>query len=217
MSTSHRSLWKLLEQRSANTFLVAGMLLFGYAVSKVIYTFTNVTAIGAFDVAFGGLGLLATTLGLLGLYPRLRDGAPRLSLAGVVFTLVGAVGTSLVLGWLASATLTRAGYPAIPEEQPAWILAAFFIVFPTISLGFLLLGIAGLRTDALSQAVSRLLLVVGLALMGLIVANVILPSGQYIGVLVYVPASLALLTIGYLLRTESVRTDHVEQAADSFA
>lgn len=217
MSTSHRSLLKPLERWSANTFLVAGVLLFGYAVSKGIYTFTDVTPIGAFDVAYGGFGLLVAMVGVLGLYPRLSDRAPRLSLVGVVFTVIGAVATSSVLGWLASATLTRAGYPAIPEEQPAWILAAFFIVFPTLSLGFLLMGIASLRTDVLSQTVSRLLLVPGLAWMGLIVANVVLPSGQYLGLLAYVPASLALLAIGYFLRTDSVRTDYLEQAPDSVA
>lgn len=210
-------LLKPLERQSKRVFLVAGVLLLGYAVSKGIYTFTDVIPIGAFDVAYGGIGILVAMLGLLGLYPRLSDGAPRLSLAGVVVTVIGAVCTLALLGWLASATLLRAGYPAIPEEAPAWTVAALFIVFVTLALGFLLFGAASLRTDVLSQTVSRLLVVPGLAWIGLVVANAILPAGQYLGLLAYVPVSLALLTIGYLLSSGAVQTDHMESAPDSVA
>ena len=210
------TMWKLLERRSKTVFLTAGVLLLGYAVSKAVYTFTDVTAVGAFDVAFGGIGLLVTTLGLFALYPRLRDGAPRLSLVGLVTVVVAAASTLALLGWLAGATLTRAGYPAIPEESPAWTVAALIIVFVTIALGFLLFGAVSLRTDIFSRTVGWLLLVPGLGWVGLIVGNVALPSGQYLG-LVYVPISLALLAVGYRLRNDSARTDDVESASDSVA
>lgn len=202
-----------LERRSETVFLAAGVILLGYAVSKGVYTVTDVTAIGAFDVAFGGTGLLVAMLGLLSLYQPLRDSAPRLSLAGVVVTVIGTVATLAILGWLASATLLSAGYPAIPEEQPAWAIPALATAFITISLGFFAFGTASLRTDVLSKPVGRLLLVPGLAWLGLLVANIVLPAhlvGQYLGILAYVPISFALLAIGYLLRTEAARTDHME-------
>jgi hypothetical protein len=209
------TLWRPLEQRTKTVFLVAGVILLGYAVSKAIYTFTDVTAIGAFDVTFGGTGLLVAMVGLLGLYPRLRDGAPRLSFAGVAATVIGAVGTLAVLGWVASATLLREGYPAIPEEAPAWTVAALFIVFITLALGFLLFGATSLRTDVFSQTIGRLLVVPGLAWIGLIVSNLFLPPGQYLGLLAYVPISLALLAIGYCLPTGVVQTDQMGSAPDS--
>lgn len=211
---SATTLWGTLERRSGTVFLIAGVLLLGYAVSKGIYTFTDVTPVGAFDVAYGGLGLLVAMLGLFSLYPSLRDGAPRLSLVGAAVTGIGTVATLAMLGWLASATLLQAGYPAIPEESPAWTVAALIIVFVMIALGFLLFGAASLRTDVLSRTVGRLLLVPGLAWVGLILGNVALPSGQYLG-LVYVPICLALLAIGYRLQTEDVPTDRAEPTPDS--
>jgi hypothetical protein len=214
--SSTGTLWGPLERRSKTVFLIAGVLLLGYAVSKGVYTFTDVTPVGAFDVAYGGLGLLVTTVGLFGLYPRLRDGAPRLSIAGVVFAGIAAIGTFALLGWLAGATLAMKGYPAIPEESPAWTVLALIVVFVTIALGFLLFGAASLRTDVFSRTVGWLLVVPGLGWIGLIVGNVALPSGQYLG-LVYVPISVALLSVGYLFQTGSARTDRVESASDSVA
>lgn len=207
-----------LGRRNKTVFLIAGLLLLGYAISKVIYTFTAVTAIGAFDVAFGGTGLLVAMLGLLGLYHPLSDSTPRLSLAGVVVTVIGAVATLAILVWLASATLLQAGYPAIPEEQPAWAIPALAIAFITISLAFIMFGAASLRTDVLSKTVGRFLLVPGLAWIGLLLANIILPShlvGQYLGILAYVPISLSLLTISYLLRSGSGQTGQVGVSTSS--
>lgn len=213
MSTTPK-ITERIERRSRAAFLLGGVLLFGYAVSKAIYTFTDVTPVGAFDVAFGGTGLLVAVVALVSLYPRLRDGAPRLSLAGLLAAAVAAAGNLALLGWLAGATLTRAGYPAIPEEAPAWTVLALVVVFVTMALGFLLFGAASLRTDVLSPTVSRLLVVPGLGWAALIAGNLALPSGQYLG-LVYVPICLALLAIGYRLETGNVPTDRTEATPES--
>lgn len=210
------TLWRPLERRRTTVFLAAGVLLLGYAVSKAIYTFTDVTPVGAFDVTFGGIGLLVAMLGLFALYPRVREGARWTALAGVLVTAVGAVGTLALVGWVAIETLLNAGYPAIPAESPAWTVPVFFGVFVALILGFLLFGAASLRSGALSQRVGGLLVVPGLSWAGLIVGNVVLTPGQYIG-LVYVPIALALLAIGYLLGAESVQSDHVESASDPVA
>lgn len=216
MATTN-ALWESLEQSSPTTFLIGGGLLLGYAVSKGIYVFTDLSPIGAFDVAYGTLGLLVVGLGLLGLYPRLRDHAPRLSLAGVVASAIAAACSIALLIWLASATLLSGGYPAIPEDAPVWTVAALFVVFVTLALGCLLFGAASLRTEVPSTTVGRLLVVPGCVWIGLLVANVIAPSGQYLGLLAYVPISLALLAIGYLLRTGAIQPDHVGSAPDSIA
>jgi len=205
------TLWEPLERRTGTVFLIAGMLLLGYAVSKGIYTFTEVTAVGAFDVAFGGVGLLVALLGLFGLYPQLNEDAPWVSLAGLVAAVIATVGNVALLGWLAGATLTRTGYPAVPEEAPVWTGLALFVVFVTIALGFLLFGAVSLHVDAVPRTIGHLLVVPGLGWVGLVAGNVVLPSGQYLG-LVYVPICLALLAAGYHLQTEDLPTDRAESA-----
>lgn len=216
MGVGNMGVWTTLKRQNKTVLMIAGVWLLGYAISKAIYTFTDVTAVGAFDVSFGGLGLLVTVVGLVGLYPRLRDEAPRLSFAGLVTAVVAAVGNIALLGWLALATLTRAGYPAIPEESPAWTVVALIVVFVTMALGFLLFGAASLRTDIFSRPVGWLLVVPGLGWAGLIVGNLALPSGQYLG-LVYVPICLALLGIGYSLDSEGMAVGRSEPAPDSTA
>lgn len=209
-------IWEPLERRTKEAFLLAGVLFLGYAGSKAIYVFTDVTAIGAFDVSFGGVSLLVTLVGLLGLYNRLRDAAPRLSRAGLVTGVVAVAGNVALLGWLAGATLTMSGYPAIPEESPAWTVAVLFIVFVTMALGFLLFGAASLRTDVFARKVGPLLFVPGLGWAGLIVGNLVLPPGQYLG-LVYVPISLALLATGSRLETGEMATDWADSTPESTA
>jgi hypothetical protein len=101
-----------------------------------------------------------------------------LSLVGAGVAVIGTVGSLALLGWLAGATLTSAGYPAIPEAAPAWTVGALIIVFASLALGFLLFGAASLRSDALPQSVGSLLVIPGLAWLGLIASNLVLPSGQ---------------------------------------
>ncbi|MEF8813875.1 MAG: hypothetical protein V5A55_08655 [Halovenus sp.] len=104
--------------------------------------------------------------------------------------MIATAGNVALLGWLAGATLTRAGYPAVPEDAPGWPVLGLIVVFVTIVLGYLLFGTASLRTDAFSLTVGCLLVVPGLGWVGLIAGNVALPSGQYLG-LVYVPTDRA--------------------------
>lgn len=217
MPTTGTQSWESLEQWSPTAFLVAGMLLLGYAVLKALSAFAGVTAPSAFDVAYGTLGLLVPAFGLLGLHPRLRDAAPRVSLAGVCATIVSAICSAAILLWVVGATLQMEGYPAIPEDAPTWTVAALLLVFLTLALGFLLFSVASLRTAVLSRTVGVLLLVPTVVWIGLIFGNVVAPSGDYLGVLAYTPISIALLGIGYLLRGEPSPTDRAGPASDTTA
>lgn len=211
---ANTTLWESLERRSRTVFLVAGVLLLGYAASKAVYTFTDVTPVGAFDVAFGGIGLLVAFVAVLSFYRPLRDRTPGLSLAGAFIAVIGVVGNLALLGWLAGATLTMRGYPAIPEESPAWTVAVLIVVFITLAIAFLLFGIASLRTSIPSKTTGRLLVVPGLSWAGLILGNLLLTPGQYLG-LVYVPISLALLAIGAHLGPDGVSSGRREPTADT--
>lgn len=209
------SLWGSLEKWSAAAFLVAGVLLLGYAVLSGIETVTEITFQTAFKVGYGQVALLAPVVGLLGLYPRLNDRTPRLSLAGLVITLVAAVGLVVLLVWLIGTTFMMEGYPAIPEDAPAWTAATLILVFLTLAVGFLLFGVASLRTTVFSRTVDFLLLVPTVMWIGLIVGNVVAPSGPYLSVLAYTPMSVALVAIWHLLRTEPEPTSRAEPAPDT--
>lgn len=204
--------WGSLELRSATLFLVAGVLLLGYAIFQGIHTFTGVIVPSAVATAYGGIALLAPVFGLLGLYPRLRDYIPRLALAGVVVTILSGLLTLVLLLQLVVTTLQMGGLPEIPADAPAWTAAALLLGFLLLAVSFLLFGLASLRTPLVSRAVALLLLVPAAGWFGLIVANAILPPGRYLAVAAYTPISIAVLAIGYLLKAESEPTDRTEPA-----
>lgn len=207
------SRWETLEQWSSTVFLVAGGLLLGYAIVQGVNTFTGVTVPSWLATAYGGITLLVPVFGLLGLYPRLRDHTSRLSLAGVVVTVLSGFLTLVLLLQLVVTALQMSGLPEVPADVPTWTAAALLVGFLLLAVSFLLFGLASLRTPVVSRTVGLLLLVPAAGWIGLIVANLILPSGPYLGVAAYTPIGVAVLAIGYLLNAESEPTDRVESAA----
>lgn len=204
-----------LEQWSSTAFLVAGGLFLGYAAIKGASMFAGVTPPSAFSVSHGLVALLVTVFGLFRLYPRLSDNTPRLSLAGVVVTVMSGIITVVLLLWLVVTTLQIEGYPTIPADAPAWTAAALLLSFLLLAGGFLLFGLASLRTTVFSRMVALLLLVPAAGWIGLMVAHMLFPSGDYLGLLAYTPISVALLAIGYLLHTGGIPADRPEPAADT--
>lgn len=202
-----------LEKWSPTVFLVAGILLLGYAVLQGTHTFTGVTVPSALATAYGGIALLVPVFGLLGLSPRLRDHTPRLSLAGVVVAIISGLLTLILLLQLAITTVQMGGSPEIPADAPAWTAAALLSGFLLLAVAFLLFGVASLRTPVVERTVALLLLVPAAGWFGLIVANAILPSGRYLAVAAYTPIGVAVLATGYLLKAESEPTDRREPAS----
>lgn len=213
MLTTGMTQWKPIEQWSPTAFLIAGVLLLGYATLQGINTFLSVTLPSAALVLYGGIALLAPVFALLGLYSRLRDHAPRLALAGVTTAILSGLLTSVALLWLVVKTLQMGGLPEIPADAPAWTAVATLLGFLLLAVSFLLFGVASLRTPVLSRTVALLLLVPTAAWVGLVVGNAILnPEGHYMAVVAYTPISLSILVVGYRLRTEVVPTDRTEPA-----
>lgn len=198
------------EQWRAAAFLIAGVLLAGVAVYKGVGAFTSWSVTMEVDLIVGGLALIAPVIGLLGLYPRLREAAPRISLIGIVSAVVSAGIVLAVLVWFFATTLQLGRFP-VWNEAPVWTAAALAVVFLTLSLGFLLLGVASLRTTALSRPVSLLLVVPAVMWLGLL-ANVFVRAIANLDFYVYVVNAAAVLAIGYFLRTETEPTDHPEPA-----
>lgn len=194
-------------------FLVAGVMAFSYAVLKGLKAYAGLEVITVFDVLWGGFVLLVPAIALLGLAPRLRETAPRLSVAARLASLIAGIGIAAIQLQLIITTLTMEGYPEIPGDGPAWPVFVLLLVFITLALAFLSSGIAAWRSDAVPRTVARLLVIPFFGWGGLIVANVVLPSGDYLGMYAYAPIGVALVAIGYLLRTERVTTDPAEATA----
>lgn len=220
MVDTNTSPWKSLESWSPTVFLVAGILLIGYAGIKTVRAFAGVTVPDVMSVTAGHIGLLVPVIGLLGLYPLVRDDAPRLSLAGIVLSVTSAICSVVLLVSLAYLTLTVEGYPAIPEDAGQGLLPALWgaIILMTsiltLMLGFLLVGVASLRSDAVSRPIAYLLLVPTAMWSAFFLMHPAGIDGSFIGIITYVPIGASLLTIGYRLRRDAAPFDSTESAAE---
>jgi len=208
MSTGDIIQWKPFEQWSPTAFLIAGVLLLGYATLQGINSFLSVSLPSAVLVLYGGIALLVPVFALLGLYPRLRGRAPRLAFTGIATAVLSGILTFVSLLWLVVTILQMGSLPEIPADAPAWTAAATLLGFLLLAVSFLLIGVASLRTPDVSRTIGFLLLVPTAAWVGLVVGNMILnPEGHYLAVIAYTPISIAVLAVGYRLRTTRVPPD----------
>lgn len=215
MATTDRNPWTSVERWSPRTFLIAGLFWLVYAGLNGIEGITDLLTPSALDVTVSGLALLLGAVSLLGLYPRLRSHAPRISMIGVGCIVVSAASTLALLVWLFGTTLLTAGVPAIPEDAPGWTVAAFFSALLPLILGFLLFGVASLRTSALSRRVGLLLIVPAVMWIGLLAGNAIGVDETLLVVTVYIPIAVAALVIGARLRAERAPAERTEPVPES--
>lgn len=214
MGVASRIPWNSLESWSPSAFLVGGIVLVGYAILKSAMLLTGRGVPDVVQTTIGHFGLLIPAFALLGLYPRLRNVAPRLSIAGVTSGAVSGVLNIILLLVLVQITLTMGSYPAIPEDTPLWGTLVLFLGLLTIMLGFYLIGFASLRADIGSLPFSYLLLLPAVMWTALFVMHAVGVEGTVIGVVVYTPIGVSLLTIGYHLRSNPLSTDQTQPATD---
>ena len=174
-------------------------------------------------IALGLLGLLGfllgpvvVVLGLLGLQARLRQHALGLVRSGVVFATLAAA-ASLVLLVMFAAVAVTGGEP--PEDTVGLVVnrTVFQVFYAGLGLGFLLFGVAGWLSPAMSRTASGLLVAAGVLMFFPFTENLLAwvfdvsrapvwisgPAGVFVLV--------ALVAVGYSLRkggtTEAVRSD----------
>lgn len=150
MSLINTRQWEVLERWSPTLFLLAGVLLVGYAVLNGIAAFTDTAYVAVEDVVGPG-GLVLGFLGALGLYRRLAGRTPRLARAGAYCISLGVVGFSGITlqGFAVIAGLGSTSAPGI----------LLLLVAVGMIPGYLSFGLASLRADAHFRTLSPLLCV----------------------------------------------------------
>ena len=206
--TNDSAVWDPLQRWSPALFLAGGTVLIGFAVSLAI--------IGMMDGSaprnvFAGIGFALAFLGLLGLYPQTAEQSPRLARAGAVFAALGAVGFTLTF------VLVLVEFVGI--DPPAWVAAVQLLNIVGLVPGFFVFGVVSLRTDARSRRLGLLLLVPAIVFTVNIVRVAVLGSWTpaWAPFLLGSLQALAMLAIGYSLRTQPGPRERADPPADTAA
>lgn len=201
--------WDWLDKRAVSAFTLSGVLLLASIVVPVgLKPVTEWAWVSG--IVLVGLAVLSVAAGLLGLYPRVTDDAPHLAILGMLSAVVAGVAALglLVMGVIA---LVGEGAFGVDLGKPVGIFVAVTLAMASgFSVGFLSIGAAGRRSDAISRTSSQLLLLGG-ALLLVPIAGEFLRRG--FGVVVGIPSWVFLpvlglvtfdaLAIGYSFRTET--------------
>lgn len=211
MGSSSNSTWESLERWSPKLFLIAGGLLVLAAIAAGVNAVNGVARSPVGSVV-GPVGLAISFVGLLGLYPRVADRTPWLARAGAVFAVVGIVGyAGISVGNFVSLLGGN------PEGPPGW--ATVFVpalVLGTL-IGFLSFGAASLRTNVLSRTIGLLLVVPPAIFIVMLVGEIVGYTPVWDNFVLTTGQALALLGLGYTLRTEGTLTGRSEPTPDSAA
>lgn len=206
--------WNALESWSSTAFLIAGGLLFLFVVFSGLSAFTNVlgegAVVGAAVVGSGLFGLILAVMGLLGLYPRLCESAPRLSRGGLGALALALTGILVVIG-----TLAVGGPPEAPGDVPSFVPPVFISSGILIIFGYVLFAVASIRTNTPSRRIGLLLAIPGVILLWHYIALAAFGSQHVFEIIDYTIISTTFLTIGFLLRTEAVSVTSTDPTPDS--
>lgn len=190
-------------------FVVAGGLMVILAALWAVEIFMDTDMEPARNF-FGPAGFAVAWVGLLGLYPALADRTPWLARTGVLFVVIGIVGT---VGGALSAGSQLAG---ILAARPEWVDLFQLPLLIGIVLGFLTFSVVVLRTGVYSQIVGLLILAPAVMYPAVLVAVGIMGENYpYVLHIVHNSAeALVLLGVGFFLRSTGLPTDRSEPAPE---
>ena len=196
-----------LEKWSAVIFLLAGVFLLVGTVVIGLQLLTGDPDLlkNPFELS-PYLGFIISYFGLLGLYPRLADRIP-LARVSLLLLLVPVI---VMLIYIATALVGT----ELPFGEPVSFGA--FILF---ALGIALFGVGSYQTEVPSRAVGLSLLALSAGWFVLLGAGLIdgFPVWQPVAFGTAAIMTVALLAIGYLLRTGTEPTDQTEPTPDTTA
>lgn len=146
------SRWDSVEQVRATAFLVGGAIFLG-DTALLLWHMSAGTEPAALGQALVGASWAAAFIGMVGFYPSLVDGQPRLAKAGAVFGVIGGL-------TMAGMAVLMAGYATdvLTGEPGGATMVLLPGVFVGIVLGFGLYGVACLRSDIYTRPVGLLFL-----------------------------------------------------------
>lgn len=192
--------WEALVKWSATAFVLAGLFrlinMIVYQSGVLLTSFTapelalDVSLFFAFELAF---------VGLLGLYPRLKEERPRLALAGACLAVIS--GVSLLV-------ITSAEYVIGGEEPPAYLVPFQVAYFLGIPLSLLVMGGTSVRARIPSLRIGVLLVVGGASWVALFTGmQTLIDLAGFL-------FAAVMLAVGYLLHTKPTESSHAEPASD---
>jgi hypothetical protein len=198
-----------MERWRATAFVIAGLLLFASPATKALALFVDASLPTWLVVILVFPGLLASMVGLLGLYPTLARQVPRLSLAGGVVAAMAASATAVTFGWMLAASVPVSIPGGVVTPPPGLVVLSLMV---SIALGFALFGVASLRTTAISRSIGLLLL--GFAVPWVVILAVTPVYGSdlpgWLALVLYGVIPPVLLATGHVLRDGSVSPESDE-------
>lgn len=204
---ANRIPWKSLERRTAQAFTLGGILLIASVLVPIgVASITEWSWVSGLVLV--GSGVIAIGAGLLGTFPQRRNQAPWLSRMGALCATVAGVGALgllvLVITGVTAAIVLDA---ALPKPMGVFQVLALAMA-GGLSLGFVLFGLARVRTDSDSDTPGNLLVAGGVVLLVPVLGE-LLRIGVGIGTPPWAPfvalgvLALDTLAVGYSLRSVS--------------
>lgn len=205
--------WSVLGHWRAEAFLAAGVLLLASPTHIALELFVGIPLPTWLVALFVLPGLMATLLGLFGLYPLIADRAPVLAnVAGGISALAGLI-LSVLLGWIVGGSLLMAVSGKAIRMPPG---TAFQSLAITLSLAFLLFGLAVFWYTIPSRKVGLLLASFSLPWIMVLAATSIFGSAfpDWLTIAIYGPIPFLMLGTGYMLRMESPAAGREDHSVD---
>lgn len=184
---------RALERWRPSLFLAAGGILVFYAAFNGLWAFTDMVP----EVNGLEIGYVLGFLGLLGMYPTLADRSPWTVRLGAVAAVCGVVAISFI-----SANSLAQLSGLITGTLPGWSVLRFLPLVGFV-FGYLLFGVAALRSDVYPKSVGVLVSIPGLIVVLMLVHIVVGYASAETAFVISAGEALAHLAIGASLKADA--------------
>lgn len=207
IETSHLP-WKWLERRTARAFMLGGALLIASALVPIgLASVTEWSWVSGLVLV--GSSVVAIGVALLGTVPQVRDQAPWLARIGALSAMVAgvaAVGLIVLVGTAVAAAVTLDA--SLPKPMGVFQVLALTMT-GGLTLGFVLLGVAWVRTGGSSDTPGSLLVAGGIVLLVPVLGELLrmgvgIDTPPWILFVALGVTALDTLAVGYSFRTASL-------------